>query len=90
MLAISSKASEMPIFLEEQGTWIATLSLTLFHSSLSMRKDLMNSTGSYKENLQQQKDRQAPAIAAASFSLMGLQGHIPAACSKLPQDLSSQ
>mmetsp|Transcript_963 Transcript_963/g.2882 ORF Transcript_963/g.2882 Transcript_963/m.2882 type:complete len:232 (+) Transcript_963:399-1094(+) len=42
--------SSMPIFLDEQGTWMATLSLTLLNSSLSSRKCLMNSTGSYSEN----------------------------------------
>ena len=51
MPATSAKLSEMPIFLEEQGTWMATLSRTLLHSSLSLRWVRMNSTGSYSENL---------------------------------------
>ena len=50
--AISEKASVMPIFLEEQGTWMATLSRTWLHSSLSFRWVRMNSMGSYSENLQ--------------------------------------
>lgn len=56
--ATSSKASVMPSFLEEQGTWMATLSLTWFHSSLSFKCVLMNSMGSYRENLKRYSPRE--------------------------------
>ena len=50
-LATCVKASARPIFLDEHGTWTATLSRTLVQSSLSSRKCLTKSTGSYRENL---------------------------------------
>ncbi len=50
-LATWVKASARPIFLDEHGTWTATLSRTLVQSSLSSRKCLTKSTGSYRENL---------------------------------------
>ena len=49
--ASSSNAPLTPIFFDEQGMWMATLSRTLRHSSLSLRKRLINWAGSYKENL---------------------------------------
>ena len=52
MPATCWKAFSMPIFLLLQGTWMATVSFTFFHSSLSFRKVEMNSMGSYSENLQ--------------------------------------
>ena len=51
MPATLAKAFSTPIFLEEQGTWMATVSLTLRHSSLSCKKVEMNSMGSYRANL---------------------------------------
>jgi len=54
-LATCVNASASPIFLEEHGTWTATLSRTLVHSSLSSMKWRTNSTGSYRENLVVQK-----------------------------------
>ena len=51
MPATLAKAFSMPIFFELQGTWMATVSFTFFHSSLSFRKVEMNSIGSYRENL---------------------------------------
>ena len=50
-LATCVNASARPIFLDEHGTWTATLSRTLVQSSLSSRKCLTKSTGSYRENL---------------------------------------
>lgn len=50
--AMRVKAGSIPIFLEEQGTWMATFSRTWLHSSLSFRKRSMKATGSYSANLQ--------------------------------------
>ena len=51
--ASCSRVLLMPAFLLLQGTCTATQSRTFLKSSLSTRNTLMNSAGSYSENLRQ-------------------------------------